>query len=88
MEEAFGKFGKVLDARVITDRESQRSRGFAFVTFSDARDAEDAMRDLQGAELQGRAIRIDRSAPRGSGGGSSRGPGGYDRGGFGVTIVC
>lgn len=43
------------------------------------------MRDLQGAELQGRAIRIDRSAPRGAGAGNPRGfGGGYDRGGFGV----
>lgn len=81
LEEAFGKFGKVLEARVITDRETQRSRGFAFVTFADGRDAEDAMKELQGVELQGRAIRIDRSSPRGSAPPPRGGPGGF-RGGY------
>ena len=45
---AFEQFGEVTDAKVITDRDSGRSRGFGFVTFRDGRDAEDAARDMHG----------------------------------------
>lgn len=86
MEDYFGKYGKIVDARVIMDRETSRSRGFAFVTFSDPRDADDAMKGLQGTELQGRPIRIDRSTPKvqgGGGGGFSSFGGGYGGGGGG-----
>jgi cold-inducible RNA-binding protein len=72
------------------DRESGRSRGFAFISFTESRDAEEALRGLNGEEIQGRAIRIDRSAPRSGGGGrggggrgSFGGRGGYEGGGGG-----
>ena len=80
MREAFGEYGTLADVKVIMDRDSGRSRGFAFVSYAEARDAEEAMRTMNGAELQGRVIRIDRSTPRASG---PRGGGGYgDSGGY------
>ena len=73
---------------MILDRETGRSRGFAFVTYTSSRDAEEAIRNLNGVELQGRQIRIDRSSPRGCGprGGGGGGYGG--RGGGGSSGPC
>lgn len=65
---AFERFGNVADARVITDRETGRSRGFGFVTFEDAADAEGAMRAMDGAQLDGRTIRVNEANERGRGG--------------------
>ena len=55
------------DARVISDRETGRSKGFAFVSMVNARDAEEALKKMNGQELQGRQIRIDKSTPKGQG---------------------
>lgn len=82
LEEAFSRYGKVVEARVITDRETGRPRGFGFVTFEAAASAEDAVTGMSGFELQGREIRVDRSTPRGSAPRRDAGYGG-DRGGFG-----
>lgn len=68
--------------RIITDRETGRPRGFGFVTFEDERDAADAITGLDGKDLCGREIRVNKSTPKGQG--PSRGAGGYgDRGGGG-----
>ena len=67
MRDAFGRYGQVADARVISDRETGRSKGFAFVSMVNARDAEEALKKMNGMELQGRQIRIDKSTPKGSG---------------------
>lgn len=82
--EAFGRFGNVLEAKVVLDRETGRSRGFGFVTFEDASDANTAAQELDGTELRGRAIRVneanerpDRGGPRGGG---RPGRSGHDRG--------
>lgn len=56
---AFEEFGEVRDAKVITDRESGRSRGFGFVTFLKEEDAEDALDQMNGADLDGRRISVD-----------------------------
>ncbi|WP_030838000.1 RNA recognition motif domain-containing protein [Streptomyces hygroscopicus] len=53
----FGQFGEVLDATVITDRESGRSRGFGFVEMDEAA-AEKAMAQLNGSQLNGRAVTV------------------------------
>ncbi|MET7764732.1 RNA-binding protein [Streptomyces sp. NPDC005336] len=53
----FGQIGEVLDATVITDRESGRSRGFGFVEMDDM-DAEKAMAQLDGSEMNGRAVTV------------------------------
>ena len=48
LKDAFGRFGTVTDAKIIMDRDTGRSRGFAFVSFSDTRDAEEALKKLNG----------------------------------------
>jgi RNA recognition motif-containing protein len=75
---AFEKFGAVDDAVVINDRETGRSRGFGFVTFADAEAADEAIRSLNGTELDGRNINVNEAkerAPRGGGGGGGGGGG-------------
>ncbi|KAB5519857.1 hypothetical protein DKX38_024176 [Salix brachista] len=58
LETLFREKGRVMDARVVYDRESGRSRGFGFVTYSSAEEVENAIHSLNGAELDGRAIRV------------------------------
>ena len=70
LQQAFGTFGTVVDAKVITDRDSGRSRGFGFVSFSEEGDAERALQQMNGAELDSRTIRVDHANER-SGGGRS-----------------
>lgn len=90
LREAFEQFGEVTDAKVITDRETGRSRGFGFVTFDQPSDAEAAKDAMDGAELDGRRIRVDIAEDRRGGGGGGRGGhrgggggGGYRGGGGG-----
>ncbi|KAL6976323.1 Ribosome-interacting GTPase 2 [Sarracenia purpurea var. burkii] len=88
LRNAFSGFGDVVDAKVITDRDTGKSRGFGFVNFSSDESATSALSAMDGQSLNGRNIRVtyanDRpSAPRGNfGGGYNSGSGGY-RGGFG-----
>ena len=72
----FAQHGEVVDCHVPTDRETGRSRGFAFVTFADVDGARAAQAALNGAELGGRAVRIDFAQPKpeGAGFGGGRGP--------------
>lgn len=83
LREAFEQFGEVNDAKVITDRETGRSRGFGFVTFSAPGDAETAKESMDGAELDGRRIRVDVAEDRRGGGGGGGGGRGGPRGGRG-----
>jgi RNA recognition motif-containing protein len=76
---AFEQFGDVTDAKVITDRDTGRSRGFGFVTFSDGSAADEAITQMDGALLDGRNIRVNEANERPAGGGG----GGGGRGGFG-----
>ena len=79
---AFERFGDVTDAKVITDRDSGRSRGFGFVTFADPSAADRAITEMNGQQLDGRSINVNEAqerAPRGGGGGYGGG-GGRDRG--------
>jgi cold-inducible RNA-binding protein len=83
----FAAFGEVTDAKVITDRETGRSRGFGFVTFADAAAATTAIAQMDGADLDGRTIRVneaeDKGRSGGGGGGGPRGPRGDGGGGGG-----
>ena len=74
----FQQFGAVARAQVITDRETGRSRGFAFVEM-DANGAADAIRALDGTDMGGRSLRVNEAQER-SGGGGGGGGGGF-RGG-------
>ena len=66
--------GKSIDhVKVVTDRESGRSRGFAFVEFASDEDAQKAMETLDGKELDGRPLRIAEAHERDSGGGGGGG---------------
>jgi hypothetical protein len=61
---AFGAYGAVADAFVVTDRNSGQSRGFGFVTYADRRDATKAIEMLNGAELDGRRIVVNVATDR------------------------
>ena len=75
LRSAFSQFGEVTDVKVITDRDSGRSRGFGFVTFEDSDSAAAAKADLNGTELDGRTIRVDNASERKPRGGGGRGGG-------------
>ncbi len=80
--EAFQRFGEVTEAKVITDRETGRSRGFGFVTFVDADAGQQAMEAMDGKELDGRTVRVNEAQDkRRGGGGGGGGRGGYGGGG-------
>lgn len=75
----FEEYGQLEEVKIITDRETGRSRGFGFVTFVNEQDATDAMNAMNGTELDGRNLTVNEArerAPRGGGGGR----GGYDGG--------
>tara|TARA_B100000530_G_C15761386_1_gene409734 strand:- start:229 stop:543 length:315 start_codon:yes stop_codon:yes gene_type:complete len=80
LKAAFEAYGSVEEAKVITDRETGRSRGFGFVTMSSDSEAADAIAGLDGQELDGRTVRVNEAQERqrrdGGGGGGRRGGGG------------
>ena len=77
----FEQHGQVDRVNMVTDRDTGRSRGFAFVEMPDSAQADQAIAALNGTELDGRALNINEARPKGEGGG--RGGGGGGRGGFG-----
>jgi len=81
LREAFGAYGTVEDVAVITDRETGRPRGFAFITMPDD-DARAAMEGLNGKELDGRTLNVNEARAK-TGGGGGGGRGGYGGGGGG-----
>ncbi|KAG7012092.1 Glycine-rich RNA-binding protein 3, mitochondrial [Cucurbita argyrosperma subsp. argyrosperma] len=86
LREAFTKYGEVVEARVILDRDTGRSRGFGFVTFVGNEEASSAIQALDGQDLHGRRIRVNFATERSrgsfvGGGGYSGGGGGYSGGG-------
>lgn len=70
----FSKVGTVVEAKVIMDRERGRSRGFGFVTMSSTEEAKEAISQLDGKDLDGRAIRVSIAEERSPG---ERRPGGF-----------
>src|SRR5438270_12029792 len=68
LRDAFARFGPVQSAAVMTDRETGRSRGFGFVEMASEEEAERAISGLNGSQVDGRMIRVDRATPRGAGG--------------------
>ena len=61
---AFERFGDVADATVVTDRDSDRSRGFGFVEMPAKEQAEAAIRALNGQEIDGRSVTVNESRPK------------------------
>lgn len=64
LRDAFSKFGTVVDAVVITDRETKRSRGFGFVEFSSEEEAKKAVEGMNQQELKGRKINVNEAKPQ------------------------
>ena len=83
LESAFGTYGTVSTARIATDRDTGRARGFGFVEMPNAAEAQSAISGMNGKELQGRTLTVNEARPREErGGGGNRG-GGYGGGGGG-----
>jgi RNA recognition motif-containing protein len=91
LRQAFASYGEITEAKVITDRDTGRSRGFGFVTFAQNEDAKSAISKMDGTSLDGKTIKVNeaqekspRSGGRSGGGfgggrGGGRGGGGRDR---------
>ena len=80
LEELFASVGEVTSVNVITDRMTGRSRGFAFVEMAEVADAQKAINELNGRDVDGRALKVAEARPQ-----RERGSGGYNdrRGGGG-----
>jgi RNA recognition motif-containing protein len=84
LEDMFGEFGTVQSTNIIEDRETGRSRGFAFVEMSSNEEAQAAITALNGKDMDGRSLTVNEAKPREEGGGrGGRGGGGGGRGGYG-----
>jgi RNA recognition motif-containing protein len=84
LRSTFAPFGDVERVNIVTDRDTGRSRGFAFVEMSERESAQKAIAQLNGADLGGRAITVNEARPKtggsGSGFGGGRGASGRGRG--------
>ena len=79
----FAPFGEVLNCSLPLERDTGRKRGFAFVEMADEAIESTAIDGLQGTELMGRPLRINKAEPRGSGGSRRGGRGGNNSSGYG-----
>lgn len=79
LRDLFGQHGGVESVDVITDRETGRSRGFAFVEMSEENAAKEAISALDGKELGGRPLRVNEAQERRGGGAGGGGGGGFRR---------
>ena len=80
VRELFERYGAVTSARIMTDRETGRSRGFAFVEMSNSEEADKAIAALNGYTMEGRPLNVNEARPKpdrgprpGGGGGGGRG---------------
>ena len=64
LKEAFSQFGEVEEAVIITDKMTGKSKGFAFVTMKNAEDAEKAIQEMNGKELDGRSLTVNKARPK------------------------
>ena len=84
LEQLFGQAGTVESASVIEDRDTGRSKGFAFIEMSTDAEAASAIEQFNGKEIGGRTLRVNEARPRenrGFGGGRNNGGGGFGRSG-------
>ena len=80
LRDMFEQHGRTSSVNVIVDRETGRSRGFAFVEFETAECAQAAREALDGKDIEGRPLRVNEAYERGSRGGGGGGGGGYGGG--------
>ncbi len=74
VRELFGQNGRtVTEVKLITDRDTGRPRGFGFVEMGSGQEADGAIRDLNGYEMDGRALTVNEARERSGGGGGGRG---------------
>lgn len=76
LSETFGQFGRVDSSKIITDRDTGRSKGFGFVEMSDSSEADSAIEKLNGSDMGGRALTVNEARPmekREGGGRNDRG---------------
>ena len=88
LRDLFGGLGTVTDAKIVTDRETGRPRGFGFVEMSTEDEARKAIEEINGRDVQGRQVAVKEAEDRrggggGGGGGRHGGGGGYGGGGGG-----
>jgi RNA recognition motif-containing protein len=86
LQDMFAKFGPVVSAMIITDRYSGRSKGFGFVEMENDEDAQKAIAEVNGQQMDGRTVVVSVARPREErpqGGGGFGGGRGDDRGGYG-----
>lgn len=67
LKEVFEEYGEVTSAKVITDRDTGRSKGFGFVDMSDDDEAQNAIEELDGTEMNGRALKVNKAKPKPAG---------------------
>ncbi len=70
LQEVFEEFGTVTSAKVIKDRDTGRSKGFAFVEMENDDDAQTAIDELDGAEIDGRTVKVNKARPKETAGGN------------------
>jgi RNA recognition motif-containing protein len=83
LQAEFGAHGQVEEVALITDRETGRPRGFAFVTMANENEARNAIEAMNGVEVDGRTITVNEARPKSNGGGGGGGGRGGYRGGGG-----
>jgi len=83
LQAEFGAHGQVEEVAVITDRDTGRPRGFAFVSMNNDNEARAAIEALNGTEIDGRTITVNEARPKSNGGGGGGGRGGPRGGGGG-----
>lgn len=81
LQELFEQYGEVSSANIITDRETGRSRGFAFVEMPNDTEAQSAIDALNETDFEGKTINVSVARPRTERSDNNRGGGGYNRGG-------
>lgn len=87
LQDLFATVGPVQETTIMQDRMTAKSRGFGFVTMAEAADAQKAIQEFNGKQIEGRALTVNEARPReersGGGGGSYSGGGDRNRGGAG-----
>ncbi|XP_058184852.1 glycine-rich RNA-binding protein 3, mitochondrial-like [Rhododendron vialii] len=84
LRETFAQYGEVVEARIVTDRETGRSRGFAFVSYTSSDEASGAIQALDGKDFQGRMVRVNYAVEKSRTGGFGSG-GSYSGSNYGAS---